>query len=159
MTVDEIKSTYSMRDIVERYGFHPNRVGFIPCPFHKESAGSMKIYKDSFYCFGCQCSGDIFTFVQKMDNCDFKTAFYSLGGIYQKPTASSKLAVYQAKKAKEKRLKQEQELERKRDINNTMIHASRELFKKAEPLSDEWWDYLDMYSMAILRDENMEGGV
>jgi hypothetical protein len=93
-----------------------------------------------------------------MDNCDFKAAFYSLGGIYQKPTASSRLAVYQAQKAKEKRLKQEQELKKKKDINNTLIHTSRELFKKAEPLSDEWWDYLDMYYMAILKDENMEGG-
>ena len=147
-----------MRDVVERYGFHPNRANFIPCPFHKETAGSMKIYKDSFYCFGCQCSGDIFTFVQKMDNCDFKTAFYSLGGIYQKPTTSSRLAVYQVKKAKEKRQKQEEELRKKRTINNTMIHASREMFKKAEPLSDEWWDYLDVYSIAILKDENMEGG-
>ena len=159
MTVDEIKSTYSMRDIVERYGFHPNRANFIPCPFHKETAGSMKIYKDSFYCFGCQCSGDIFTFVQKMDNCDFKAAFYSLGGVYQKPTASSKLAVYHAKKAKENKIKREQELKRKRIKNDVQIHLGRELFKASEPLSDEWWDALDMYHMAILRDENMEGGV
>lgn len=159
MTVDEIKSTYSMRDIVERYGLHPNRAGFIACPFHKEKTASMKIYKDSYHCFGCHCSGDIFTFVQKMDNCDFKAAFYSLGGIYEKPTTSSKLAIYQAKKAKEKREKEERELKKKKDINNTTIHASRELLKKAEPLSDDWWDYLDMYSMAILKDENMEGGV
>lgn len=159
MTVDEIKRTYSMRDVAERYGFHPNRAGFIPCPFHKEKAGSMKIYKESFYCFGCQCSGDIFTFVQKMDNCDFKAAFYSLGGTYQKPTASSKLAVYHAKKAKENKIKQEQELKRKMVINTTMIHAAKALIKKSKPLSDEWWYYMDIYHMELLKAENLEGSV
>ena len=34
MTREEIKQQYSMRDIVERYGFKPNRAGFISCPFH-----------------------------------------------------------------------------------------------------------------------------
>lgn len=159
MTVDEIKSMYSMRDIVERYGLHPNRAGFIPCPFHKEKTASMKIYKDSYHCFGCHCSGDIFTFVQKMDNCDFKAAFYSLGGVYQKPTTSSKLAVYHAKKAKENKIKRDHDLKRKRIKNDVQIHLGRELFKASEPLSDEWWDALDMYHMAILKDENMEGGV
>ena len=160
MTVDEIKSMYTMSDIVRRYGFHPNRAGFISCPFHTgDRSPSLKIYAKGFHCHACGANGDIFTFVQKMDNCDFKTAFYSLGGIYQKPTASSRLAIYKAKKAKEKRLKQEEELKKKKEKNNTIIHASRELFKRAEPLSDDWWDYLDIYSMAVIKDENMEGGV
>ena len=34
MTKDEIKQIYSMSEIVERYGFKPNRSGFIRCPFH-----------------------------------------------------------------------------------------------------------------------------
>ena len=51
MTSEEIKKTYSMRDILERYGMHPNRSGFIRCPFHKEKTASMKVYQDSYYCF------------------------------------------------------------------------------------------------------------
>ena len=40
----EIKNTYSMRDIVERYGFHPNRAGFISCPFHQgDRTPSLKV--------------------------------------------------------------------------------------------------------------------
>ena len=35
MNSEGIKSRYSMRDIAEQYGFHPNRAGFIPCPFHQ----------------------------------------------------------------------------------------------------------------------------
>jgi len=87
MNRDELKQKYSMRDIVEQYGFTPNRAGFIHCPFHKGDKGaSLKVYKDSFHCFGCGANGDIFTFIQKMDSVDFKTAFQSLGGTYDKPT-------------------------------------------------------------------------
>ena len=107
-TVSEIKQQYSMREIVERYGFHPNRAGFISCPFQTgDRSPSLKVYKKDFHCHACGANGDIFTFIQRMDNCDFKTAFYSLGGTYQKPTDNSKLAVYRIKKAKENREKKE----------------------------------------------------
>lgn len=159
MTVDEIKSTYSMRDIVERYGFHPNRAGFISCPFHTgDRSPSLKVYPRDFHCHACGANGDIFTFIQKIDNCDFKTAFYSLGGTYEKATDASKLAVYRAQKAREKRERQEQKKKRDKTKNNTLIHASRELMKQSNPLSDDWWYYMDIYHMAIIKDINMEGG-
>ena len=46
------------------------------CPFHSEKSGSFTIFeKDCLYkCFGCGASGNIMQFVQKMENCDFKTA-------------------------------------------------------------------------------------
>ena len=54
MTKEEIKSAYSMRDILARYGIQPNRAGFIQCPFHKgDREPSMKIYEKDFHCFGC----------------------------------------------------------------------------------------------------------
>ena len=34
MTKEELKQRYSMKEIVEQYGFRPNRAGFIRCPFH-----------------------------------------------------------------------------------------------------------------------------
>lgn len=141
MTKEEIKSTYSMQEIVERYGLHPNRAGFVRCPFHKgDHDASMKIYKDSYYCFGCGANGDIFTFIQRMDNCDFKTAFYSLGGAYEKPTFQSKLSVYRLKKQEEQRKKEEIKLKRKRELNNMLIDIYRNWMKKSEPFSDVWCD-------------------
>ena len=83
MDREEIKSMYSMRDIIERYGFHPNHSGFIPCPFHKEKTASMKIYSDSYYCFGCGEHGDIFSFIMNMENQTFREVFLSLGGTYK----------------------------------------------------------------------------
>ena len=159
MTVDDIKNQHSMRDIVEMYGFHPNRTGFISCPFHQgDHSPSMKIYPKDFHCHACGANGDIFTFVQKMDNCDFKSAFYKLGGECDHVDRRAKLELFKARKAKEKRLREE--AKRKEDVirNNTLIHASRELFKKSDPLSDDWWYYMDIYHMAIIKDINMEGG-
>lgn len=141
MTKEEIKNTYSMQEIVERYGLHPNRAGFIRCPFHKgDNDASMKIYKDSYHCFGCGANGDIFTFIQQMDNCDFKTAFYSLGGTYEKPTFQSKLSVYRLKKQEEQRKKEEIKLKRKKELNNMLIDIYRDWMKKSEPFSDVWCD-------------------
>lgn len=106
MTVEEIKQQNTMRDVVARYGIEVNRSGFCKCPFHNEKTASMKIYKDSFYCFGCHAGGDIFTFIQKIEGVDFKTAFESLGGTYeQRKTFSSRLALYKAiKKTEQKKL-------------------------------------------------------
>lgn len=162
-TVSEIKQQYSMREIVERYGFRPNRAGFIPCPFHKEKTASMRIYKDSYNCFGCGANGDIFTFIQKMDNCDFKTAFYSLGGTYQKPTDNSKLAVYRIKKAKENREKKEERLRERMRFNNMLIGIYVTWLKRLEPMSDAWCDCMNEYTKCLGIDEElqkeMEGGV
>lgn len=157
MTLEEIKSRYSMQDIVARYGFHPNRTGFISCPFHKgDHTASMKLYSDSFNCFGCGANGDIFTFVQKMDNCDFKTAFYSLGGTYQKPSDSSKLAVYRHKKAREKRIKKEEQIKKKMAHNNMLLGIYVVWLKRLEPLSKAWCDCMNEYTKCIGMDEALE---
>lgn len=157
MTVDEIKQTYSMRDVLSRYGLQAKRDGMISCPFHGEDRhASMKVYKDSFHCFACGVNGDIFTFIQKMDNCDFKTAFYQLGGEYVKDHKQSRMAQYHAQKAREKREREERKLKTEIRKNDTMIHATRELMKQAEEGSDEFWDYLKMHHDALIKDENIQ---
>lgn len=90
MNKDEIKQSVKMTDVVSRYGFRPNRAGFICCPFHKEKTPSCKIYEDSFYCFGCGEHGDIFDFVMKYDGVPFSTAYVSLGGTYINKKGKSK---------------------------------------------------------------------
>lgn len=82
MTSEEIKGQYSMMDVINRYGYKANRAGFIPCPFHREKTASLKIYKTSYYCFGCGANGDIFSFIQELEHVEFKEAFYILGGKY-----------------------------------------------------------------------------
>lgn len=73
MTVEAIKAAYSMRDIVERYGFHPTRAGFIPCPFHSgDRQASLKVYDRDFHCHACGAHGDIIDFVMMMDDVDLR---------------------------------------------------------------------------------------
>lgn len=77
---DIIKSTLTMRDVAETYGFAPNRAGFIACPFHGEKTASLKIYPNDrgWHCFGCGVGGDVISFVQKLFNLDFPAAIVRL---------------------------------------------------------------------------------
>lgn len=139
MNSEEIKTLYSMRDILERYGIHANRSGFIKCPFHSgDNTASMKIYKDSYYCFGCNANGDIYSFVQGMENCTFKEAFIMLGGSYQKPSFQSRMAVYHAIKNRESRMKDDARKKEECRILNKEITLFRQAVNNLKPLSDEW---------------------
>ena len=100
----------------------------------------MKIYKDSYYCFGCGANGDIFTFVQKMDNLSFKEAFQALGGTYQKPSFSSDLAIYRANKRRETEKKKARKEREAAEQNIALITAFRHILQHSEPLSDTWCD-------------------
>ncbi|MDD3395413.1 MAG: CHC2 zinc finger domain-containing protein [Anaerotignum sp.] len=152
MTKDEIKATYSMRDIVERYGFHPNRAGFISCPFHTgDRSPSLKVYSRDFHCHACGADGDIFDFVQKMDNLSFKEAFQSLGGEYQKPSFKSNLAIYRARKKRDAQVKQARTEEENRQLNNSLISIYRRYMERFEPLSDGWCDCYNRLQMEIYR--------
>lgn len=139
MTREELKQQYSMRDIVGQYGFQTNKSGFIHCPFHSGDKGaSMKIYAKDFHCFGCGANGDIFDFIMRMDNVDFKEAFQSLGGTYEKQSFSSKLTVYRAQKRAEMRVKEEKRTRNEMQLNNLLIGAYRWGVKHSPPLSDAW---------------------
>lgn len=140
MTREEVKQAYSMRDILARYSLRPNRSGFLNCPFHQgDRTASLKIYKDSFYCFGCGASGDIFRFIMMMDHCDFKTAFMELGGTYEKTSDNDRrhklrdLEIQRRKRVQEKAEKEERIRELSGDID-----IYRTAIQKLEPLSDAW---------------------
>ncbi len=54
------------------------------CPFHDERSPSFGIdpTQKVYYCFGCQASGDVFTFVQETEGMDFKGALEVLAERY-----------------------------------------------------------------------------
>lgn len=140
MTTDEIKQSVSMKEVVERYGYHPNRAGFISCPFHNgDRTPSMKIYKDSYNCFGCGANGDIFSFVMGMENCDFKTAYKALGGSYRQQSDHQRnLYHYHLQKRKEDEIKRLQRIEQEKKEVTEEIRMQK-LFKKLSPVfSDDW---------------------
>ena len=64
----EVKARVSCLDAARRYGFEPNRSGFLCCPLHGERRPSMKVYDGDrgFYCYGCGQGGDAVTFISKL---------------------------------------------------------------------------------------------
>ena len=160
MTAEEIKEKYDMPYVLNMYGINPDRKGFIRCIFHKEKTASMKVYKDSVYCFGCGRSGDIFTFVQQMDGCSFKEAYLKLGGEYEKKSDwQRKKFEYQLQQKKEKERK---ELARKRQWKREILQdiPMQKLFAKCFPVfSDDWCAAVNRleYDFYILDEMNREG--
>lgn len=68
----EVRERVSALDVAQLYGFHPNRAGFIPCPFHHERTASLKLYPGAkgFYCFGCHTGGSVIDLVAQLYGLD-----------------------------------------------------------------------------------------
>jgi DNA primase len=52
------------------------------CPFHKEKSPSFSVHavRQFYHCFGCQASGDVFSFVAKIENVPFPEAVRIVAG-------------------------------------------------------------------------------
>lgn len=95
--------------------------------------------------------------MQRMDNCDFKAAFFSLGGTYDKPSFESKLAIYRQKKKEEERKREEEKLKEKRKLNNMLIDIYRFHMNRSEPLSDTWCDCYNALQYQLYLHEILNG--
>ena len=53
MTIEEIKSSLSIKDALAHYGITINKNQHINCPFHEDKTPSMKVYEETntVYCF------------------------------------------------------------------------------------------------------------
>lgn len=71
MTADEFKANNPIRETIERY-MPINSRGFAKCPFHLEKTNSLKVYKDHWYCFGCNEGGDVISFLMHIHNLSFQ---------------------------------------------------------------------------------------
>ncbi len=80
--LERVRSSLALSDVVHEYvalkRVGRNWVGL--CPFHAERTGSFNVRDEMgrYRCFGCSASGDVFTFVQEIDNVDFVTAVEKL---------------------------------------------------------------------------------
>ena len=81
---DEIKNALDIADIIgERVKLKRAGRGFTGlCPFHQEKTPSFHVFTDTqtYYCFGCQEAGDIFTFLMKTEGLSFPEAVNVLAG-------------------------------------------------------------------------------
>lgn len=81
-----IKERVSILDVINEYvtlkragGYHKGT-----CPFHHEKTASFTVSPDKqiFYCFGCHISGDVISFIAKIENCPQKDAAKLLADKY-----------------------------------------------------------------------------
>lgn len=94
---DQIKENLSIVDVVSTYvRLEKSGSQFrARCPFHNERTPSFYVSPErkSFHCFGCQVHGDIFTFVEKIENIPFFEALKILAdraGVSLKDTQRNK---------------------------------------------------------------------
>lgn len=126
--VQTIKDRLTMRDVLLRYGYEPNRAKFICCPFHNEKTPSMKIFEKDYHCFGCGENGDVITFVQKLFNLSFPDAL-------KKIDVDFSLNLYGDHTFEELR---------KSHYQQKKLQAERERKKaEKEQAENEYWDVFD----------------
>jgi len=82
-----IKERVSILDIINEYVTLKRAGGYYKgtCPFHHEKTASFTVSPDKgiFYCFGCHLSGDVVSFIAKIENCSQKEAAQLLAERYQ----------------------------------------------------------------------------
>ena len=76
--LEELKSKSNIIDVIGRYVplTRKGRSFWGCCPFHHEKTPSFKADEDKqlFYCFGCKASGNVVSFIEKIENIDFLDA-------------------------------------------------------------------------------------
>lgn len=79
---EQIKEKLDIVDVISAYvKVEKSGINYkARCPFHNEKTPSFYIstQRQTFYCFGCQEKGDVFTFVEKFEGLDFKGALQTL---------------------------------------------------------------------------------
>ncbi|EGQ2847510.1 DNA primase, partial [Staphylococcus pseudintermedius] len=82
-TIEEIKQQSDILDIVSEYVKLEKRgrnyIGL--CPFHDEKTPSFTVSEDKqiCHCFGCKKGGNVFQFIQEIENISFTEAVQHLG--------------------------------------------------------------------------------
>ena len=122
-TARAIRARVSAIAAAEFYGFHPNRAGFICCPFHQgDRHPSLKLYDGGrgWHCFGCGAGGDVIDFVRRLFGLSFPQAVtrldsdFGLGLTGQHPSRSEQAAVRQRRREEARRKAEAEEEYRKK---------------------------------------------
>ena len=81
---EKVKDQVKIADVVERYGLHLNSSMKALCPFHHEKTPSFSVDPKNgiFTCFGCGETGDVISFVSKMENIEPLEAARKLADMY-----------------------------------------------------------------------------
>lgn len=106
--IDEIRTQNDIVNVISEYiALKPKGSSYFGlCPFHNESTPSFSVSADKqfYYCFGCGESGNVYSFIMRMENCDFPEAVKRLA---DRAHISLPEPEYSAEAARAERLKQQ----------------------------------------------------
>jgi DNA primase len=124
--VDEIKERLDIVDVISEYVAlkKAGRNYKALCPFHTEKTPSFIVFPDGqrWHCFGaCSTGGDVFTFIQKIENMDFAEALNLL---------ARKAGISLAPRS-EKQAAEDEQRRRLREINAAAAHYFHHLLLNA----------------------------
>ena len=104
----QIKVRLTAREVIEFYGFHIDRTGYIQCPFHMgDDHGSLKVYeggKTGWHCFGCGAGGSVIDFVMRLFEINFRQAVlrlnsdFNLGLTGEKQTTAKRSTILEQRR-------------------------------------------------------------
>lgn len=109
--LDELKRKNDIVSVVSKYVTLQQRGSKFwgCCPFHHEKTPSFCVdqYEGLYHCFGCKEGGDVITFVEKIESCDFYDAITRLAenAKMQVPQISGDDGIIQRKKQRDEILK------------------------------------------------------
>lgn len=143
---EQIKSLVTIQEVAEHYGFHPNRAGYICCPFHNEKTPSLKLYggQRGWHCFGCGASGTVIDFVMKLFDIPFRQAIlrinadFALGLTWDKPAPAVRSAILEARR---QQVRRKAKLEQLEDKHRELAAEHRywwDALKYFEPTREDW---------------------
>lgn len=89
---DEIKQRVNMFDVIDRCTTFELKRNMMCCPFHSEKTPSFSVLRDGgrYHCFGCNESGDIFTFISKLNNISVYAAAQYIDSVFSLGLMSDK---------------------------------------------------------------------
>lgn len=136
MNKEDVKQRHPIGEVLARYGIQINAHSFICCPFHKEKTGSCKVYTETntFHCFGCGKTGDIFDIVELMEGCDFKAAYKMLGGEFEGLTDAAVMRIQR----REEHAQAQKRIQAQYNKACDDVIALNGQLKDIAPFSDEW---------------------
>ena len=117
-TAEQIKSRVKMRDVLQAYGLPYQRR--MKCPIHNGDDNNFEVKEESFMCYSHCGGGDVITFVQLMNDCDFCRACEWLDrefalGLYEKPSLTQYRAAQREIEVKRREQKEREAKKQKSD--------------------------------------------
>jgi hypothetical protein len=114
------------------------------CPFHNSKSGrsfTVDPERGLWYCFGCQCGGDLIKFVMRRDGCSFKAACQTLGCWRGNATSEERTAIVRRSQElawNRARAAEQQEAERRARLRaRDELHCTARIYYELNSLLDE----------------------